>query len=173
MKFTIRQKAAGVVCLLALFLLAACDLGTDSVTGSPTISVSKIESVLAGAGSPAAGTGQSLYDLSVQYNIDAAVALAFFKHESGYGLHGVARVTLSLGNLRCKPDYECYDGYAKFVSWQQGYEAWYKLISGGSYVGSGKSTIATIIPTYAPSDDHNDEQSFIDDVNQTVQQYRS
>ena len=38
-----------------------------------------------------AGTGQALYDLSVQSQIDDAFALAFFQHESAFGTTGMAR----------------------------------------------------------------------------------
>src|SRR5690348_14910566 len=44
----------------------------SSVVGSPTISAAKIDQILSNAGSPAAGTGQDLYNLGVQNNIDPA-----------------------------------------------------------------------------------------------------
>src|SRR5689334_14555272 len=73
----------------------------DSITGRPTLSPEFLNQVLQEAHSPAQGTGQALYALSVQYGIDDAYALAFFKHESQYGTTGVARSTRSLGNIRC------------------------------------------------------------------------
>src|SRR5581483_1686355 len=51
-----------------------------TVTGQPTITVDKINSILATYKSPAAGTGQELYSLGVQYGIDPVFALAFFHH---------------------------------------------------------------------------------------------
>src|SRR5258706_11588722 len=69
-----------------------------SVVGPPTISAHFINSVLAANHSPAAGTGQELYDLGVQYGIDPVFALAFFQHESDFGTQGEATVTMSLGN---------------------------------------------------------------------------
>lgn len=145
---------------------------SPSVVGPPTISAAKIDSILSDAGSPAAGTGQSLYTLSQQYNIDDAIALAFFKHESGYGLYGMARTTRSLGNIGCEDGYDCYQGFAAFSSWQQGYKAWYILISGPLYVGSGLTTVDAILHKYDPSSSDGDA-SYISDVEQSVSQYRS
>src|SRR5215469_130392 len=50
-----------------------------SVIGGPSLSAQKVDHVLSSAQSPAAGTGQALYDLSAQYGIDDAFALAVFK----------------------------------------------------------------------------------------------
>src|SRR6266700_4416983 len=57
-------------------------LAHQSIEGKPTLSAAFVDKVLAAAGSKAAGTGQALYDRSVQYGIDDAYALAFFQHES-------------------------------------------------------------------------------------------
>jgi Mannosyl-glycoprotein endo-beta-N-acetylglucosaminidase len=170
----IRPRQA-ICCLFSLFFvaLAACSGGFDtSVVGSPTVAAAKVDTVLCNAGSPACGTGQALYDLSKQYNIDDAVALAFFKHESQYGTLGMARATKSLGNIGCEAGYDCYQGFASFTSWVQGYRAWYELISGPMYVGSGLTTVSAILAKYdpAPSDD---EASYVSDVEQSVSQYRS
>src|SRR5260370_436812 len=55
--------------------------GSGSIVGRPSLSPDFINRVLAAAHSPAQGTGQALYDLSVQYGIDDAYALGFFKQE--------------------------------------------------------------------------------------------
>ena len=107
------------------------------------------------------GKGQALYDLGVKYGIDPAFALAFFMHESTFGTAGMARVTLSLGNLRCIPSVPCNNGYAQFSSWEQGFEAWYKLIRNLYVAQWGLVTIDQIIPTYAPSSDHNNVSGYI------------
>ncbi|HLX40890.1 MAG TPA: hypothetical protein VKR42_10165, partial [Ktedonobacteraceae bacterium] len=52
--------------------------GPYSVIGKPTITADFINRVLSAYNSPAAGKGQSLYDLGVKYGIDPAFALAFF-----------------------------------------------------------------------------------------------
>jgi hypothetical protein len=151
--------------------------GGTSVLGGPSLSAAFIDRVLSRYGSPAVGTGQALYALSQQYGIDDAFALAFFWHESNFGLNGEARVTHSLGNLRCIANVACIDqdrgGYAAFPDWATGYAAWYALIAGPMYVGDGLTTVQEIIPRYAPAADHNDEQAYIDNVVAVVGELRS
>ena len=146
---------------------------TTSVTGSPSISASQIDKVLCSANSPACGTGNSLESYGQQYGIDPAFGLAVFKHESGFGTAGVARQNLSLGNLRCIPDAACQGGYAAFPSWEQGYSAFYKLISGPLYVGSGLTTPEQILARYAPSGDGNNPVAYAEDVRATMTSWRT
>ena len=145
----------------------------SSVVGSPTITAQQIDQVLCKYGSPACGTGQSLYTLGQQYNIDPAFALAVFFNESNFGKAGEAADSHSLGNLRCIPDAACVHGYAWFNNWQDGYAAFYKLISGPYYVGSGLTTPENILPKYAPSDDNNDPQHYASVVNSCMSLWRS
>lgn len=139
--------------------------GSYSVLGKPTITADFINRVLAYYHSPAAGLGQQMYDLGVKYGIDPVYALAFFMHESLFGTTGEARTTLSLGNLRCIPTRPCIDqdrgGYAQMYSWTDGFEQWYKLIRNLYVEQWGLVTIDQIIPTYAPSSDHNDVAGYI------------
>lgn len=146
--------------------------GTYSVIGSPSISVGQIERVLQQYNSPAAGLGQKLYDLGVQYGIDPAYALAFFVHESGCGTQGVARTTKSLGNIRVTPGWESYNGYRQYSSWEQGFEDWYKLITDLYINGWGLRTVDAIIPVYAPSGDNNSPPSYIASVKWMVDEWR-
>lgn len=126
--------------------------GSYSVVGGPSLPPSFINTVLARAGSPAQGTGQSLYDLSQRYHIDDAYALAFFQHESSYGRNGMARTTRSLGNIRCAGYATCLSGFRAYPTWQAGYADWYHLIA-TAYVARGLTTVPRIIPVYAPSGD--------------------
>ncbi len=135
--------------------------GPYSVISKPTITADFINRVLAAYNSPAVGKGQELYDLGVKYGIDPAFALAFFMHESTFGTAGMARTTLSLGNLRCIPSVPCNNGYAQFSSWEQGFEAWYKLIRNLYVAQWGLVTVDQIIPVYAPSSDHNNVNGYI------------
>lgn len=142
-----------------------------TVLGSPTISPSRIDQILCTAHSPACGTGQALFTDGVKYGIDPVYALAFFHHESSYGLYGVARSSRSLGNIRCTPGYKCIDGYRAYSTWQEGYSDWYQLIL--YYVTQWhKATLSTIIPTYAPSSE-NDVQAYLEAVENDVREWRS
>jgi hypothetical protein len=160
-----------------------------SLVGSPTVSAAFIDQVLARYHSPAAGLGQVIFDDGVKYDIDPVFALAFFMHESSFGTAGEARSSLSIGNLRCVgAGYEdlhpsCRDNYAWFSSWEDGIEAWYRLIKvgyvqGGINAAIGRDacpcvTVAQIIPVYAPRSDHNNEQAYIDAVEHEVDIWRS
>src|SRR5437588_4181640 len=151
-----------------------------SVLGPPTVSAAFMNQVLAAAHSPAAGKGQALYTDGVRYGIDPVFTLAFFLHESSFGTTGVARFSLSLGNLRCIPDTVCRDGYAWFPTWEAGFEAWYRLILYGyvqgevtiPLVGHTCTTVAQIVPVYAPAADHNNEAAYISAVEAVVDKWR-
>jgi hypothetical protein len=143
------------------------------VTGPPTLSAAFLNAILALAHSPASGTGQILYDLSQQYQIDDAYALAFFQHESDYGTTGIARFTRSLGNIRCSAGYICLDGYRYYTTWQQGEQDWYVLIR-QLYVNQWHlTTVAQIVPIYAPASDGNDPTSYIAAVDNAVTVWRN
>jgi len=155
-----------------------------SVLGSPSISAGMINQVLDHYQSPAAGQGQALYDLGVKYGVDPAFALAFFMNESTFGTQGMATSTLALGNERCLSDRPCVNTqglpcqagqscYAQFYSWADGFEHWYMLITGSLYKGAGLTTVATIIPRYAPGSDNNDEAHYIAVVEHAVDTWRA
>ncbi len=144
----------------------------SSVEGKPSLSVAFIDKVLAAANSKAAGTGQSLYDLSKKYGIDDAYALAFFQHESTFGTGGVARATLSLGNIRCSEGYICIEGYRAYSSWQEGYADWYRLIRNLYISQWGLRTVEQIVPKYAPSSE-NDVTGYISAVEKDVSTWRA
>src|SRR6266568_7877871 len=140
--------------------------GPYSILGKPTITVDFMNQVLASYNSPAAGKGKALYDYGVKYGIDPIYALAFFLHESTMGTTGVARTTLSLGNLRCIPARSCIptgsNGYfAQMHNWEDGFEQWYKLIRNLYIAQKGLVTVDQIIPVYAPSSDHNNVKGYI------------
>ncbi len=158
--------------------------GPYNVLGKPTVTADFINKVLAAYHSPAAGKGQALYDLGVQYGIDPAFALAFFMHESSFGTAGEARSTLALGNLRCIPNRPCIntDGtacqqgqscYAQFYSWEDGFKGWYELIRNLYVARWGLVTVDQIIPVYAPAADHNDEQGYINSLKRELDTWHS
>ncbi len=144
-----------------------------SIVGSPSISASFINQVLIAYHSPAAGKGQALYDLGVQYHIDPAWALAFFMHESLFGTKGEATFTRSLGNLRCIPNYPCPHGYAQFPSWEEGFKAWFVLLSGPLYIGAGRTAVEDIVHRYAPAADNNNELAYCAALSAAVQEWRA
>ena len=147
--------------------------GLYSVIGSPSISADFINQVLAAYHSPAAGKGQALYDLGVQYGIDPVFALAFFMHESTFGTKGEAVNSRSLGNLRCIPNFRCQDNFAWFNTWEDGFKAWYQLIRNLYVAQWDLVTVDQIIPKYAPEADHNDEDGYIAALKHAVDTWRA
>jgi hypothetical protein len=144
-----------------------------SVRGGPTVSVALINQVLAAYGSPLAGQGQAIYDLGVQYGIDPAFCLAFFVQESDAGTRGEAALTHSVGNLRPEAGAPSLDGYRYYDTWLEGAEDWYRLIS-NVYIAQWKlSTVAAIVPIYAPGNDNNDVSTYISNVEQPVALWRA
>ncbi len=145
------------------------------VRGRPSLSAAFVDQVLAASHSPAAGLGQTFYDLSLQYGIDDVFALAFFWHESNFGVNGEAAFTHSIGNLRCYTGAACVDqdrgGYAYYSTWETGIKAWYALIR--AYVADGLLTVPAILSRYAPRSDQNDETVYRDDVMAHVVCWRS
>jgi hypothetical protein len=125
-----------------------------SVLGGPSLSADFINHVLSSAGSPAAGTGQALYDLSVESGIDDAYALAVFEKESSFGKYGAASQNHALGNIVCAGYPTCHGRFRWYPSWLVGEEDFYQLIS-REYVSRGLSTVETITPVYAPSSENN------------------
>jgi Mannosyl-glycoprotein endo-beta-N-acetylglucosaminidase len=144
-----------------------------SIVGGPSLSASKIDQILINAGSPAAGSGAEFVLDSAQYNIDDSVAMAFFHHESGFGTSGAAVQTHSIGNINCTAGYSCIGRFRSYPSWEAGIDDWYRLISGPAYAGSGLTTLAQIIPKYAPASDNNDESAYIAAVQSDVATWRS
>ena len=144
-----------------------------SVIGPPTISAAFINQILSANSSPAAGTGQAIFDLGQKYGIDPVFAMAFFEHESSFGTKGVARVTRSAGNIRASAGYAQFEGYRAYRNWTAGFEDWYKLIK-TLYIGQwGLTTVEQIVPVYAPSSDSNDVPAYISAVESAVDQWRS
>lgn len=182
MKYFSKLLCVGGACLILSLVLssqARADASHSqltssySVLGSPTVSVAFINQVLAFNHSPAAGKGQALFDDGVTYGIDPVFALAFFMHESSFGTTGVARLTLSLGNLRCIPLYSCIDGFSSFPTWEAGFNAWYSLIRDVYVAKWHLSTVEQIIPTYAPASDHNNVAGYINAVERAVDTWRN
>ncbi len=147
-----------------------------AVMGAPTITPAQIEQVLQEWNSPAVGHGQELYDLGVRYNINPAIALAFFIHESGAGSNRAwagwkpdGTTTHNIGNIICTPGWRCHGRFRDYNTWGEGMEDWYKLIR-DLYVGEWRrETVEDIIPKYAPASDNNDEQAYINSVKRMVE----
>jgi hypothetical protein len=148
---------------------AAAVAPPGKLSGGPSLSASFIDKVLQANHSPAQGLGTTLYQLSQQDNIDDAVPLAVFHHESNYGLLGVAHVTLSIGNIRCSPGYRCYEGFRAYASWQDSAKDWFQLIK-TVYLPHSLDTVDKMIRVYAPD---GGEQAYINSMLADIKRWRA
>jgi hypothetical protein len=152
--------------------------GDYRLKAAPSLSPAEIDRILAAYGSPAVGTGQAWHDLGVRYGIDPAFAVAFFIHESSAGTNpnwaGVkpgGGTTHNVGNIICAGYPTCYGRFRDYDSWETGIEDWYRLIDREYIQGRGLSTVAEVIPIYAPAIE-NDVQGYIDSVADLVDDWR-
>lgn len=122
--------------------------------------------VLRAAKSPALPEAEACYDICVAAGIDPAVALAFFQHESTYGKKGLATSTLNWGNIRRSQGRgvnKVIPGrgqFAHYTSWAASLADWCDLIKSKTYIGRGLTTVALVLPVYAPSSDNNKPERY-------------
>jgi hypothetical protein len=149
-----------------------------SFLAQPRLSAAFINRVLAAYHSPAAGLGAQIYNLGQQSGVNSDLLLGIFGHESLFGTTGEAHVSRSVGNLRCLDSSyapyhtRCANGYAQFPSWLDGIGAFYRLLKVGyidglvtvPIVGHRCTTLAQVIPVWAPVGDGNDPGAYIGDV---------
>lgn len=146
-----------------------------TIVSPPRITDDVFVDVLQRAQSPAAEGAATLYAVCVSYGVDPAVALAFFAHESSYGRQGKAVQTRNWGNLRAGP--RAYQiapvggsggPFAWYRSWRESLEDFCVLLRGPAYEGAGRTTVATVVPRYAPSSDGNRPAAYIKAVETLV-----
>jgi hypothetical protein len=104
--------------------------------------------------------------------------VAFFVHESTAGTapgwagwKGDGSSTHNVGNIICAGYPSCYGRFRDYPSWEAGIEGWYRLIATEYIAGRGVTTVAQILPIYAPSFE-NDTQGYIRTVEQMVERWR-
>lgn len=100
-------------------LATALNAGQPSIYGKPSLSAKQIDAILAKVGSPAAGTGQALYQGSIASGINDTFALGVFYAESKYGTLGAATANHSLANFTQNGKLVSYP------TWSQSYTDFY------------------------------------------------
>lgn len=146
--------------------------------GPPSLSAAQVDRVLQEYGSPAQGSGQDFYNLSLQYNIDDAYALAFFVQESSAGtdprwdgIKADGTTTHDIGNIACAGYPTCYGRWRDYSSWREGIEDWYRLIRDEYIEARGHTTIDEVLPIYAPAFE-NDTAGYTNSVSALVAKWR-
>lgn len=152
--------------------------GDYRLRAPPSLTGEQIDSILAGYGSPATGTGQVWVDTGVHYGIDPAFALAFFIHESTAGTHpnwagqkGNGQTTHNVGNIICAGYHRCHGRFRDYATWEEGINDWFRLIAVEYIEGRGTETVADIIPIYAPAVE-NDVNAYVRTVERLVDEWR-
>jgi len=186
--------------LFLLVLLAGCDTSSTTtptgynlaLTGGqrPSLSAGHIDRIL--AGSPAAGTGGTIYQLGVSYKIDPVFFLGFFWEESRFATDPnglVAKLDLNPGSIECtgpsspdrKPRYTCPTKFRKYATWADGEQDWFELIAYGYVYGDHGQFVSpqcpctdvqSVVNVYAPSTENN-VKAYVSTVEAKVDAWRS
>lgn len=139
----------------------------------PDIPPEKFEQVLDDAGSPAKGS-RGYLDI-VHRRVSPAFALAIFKHESRFGTVGIVP-QYSLRNPGARRSTVTGEGteiqipgrgqFVKYETWTQGWaDLAYSLVAPHFvYVKENRRTIRQIIERWAPPEDNNNPDSYINAV---------
>jgi len=141
-----------------------------AIMHAPSVSVAAIRAALRTAGSPVLDAtyadhkdaAEYIWDSGRVVGVDPAVVMGMFHHESLFGTRGMARQTLSVGNIRPLAGQPQINGYRLYASWQQGIDDCYRLLR--SYVRNGVATVSQAIPVWAPPSDNNDDSAYIASV---------
>lgn len=156
--------------------------GEMAVVAPPRISAEKFRSILVSGASPAAPFSAELYAVCVREYIDPAVAVAFFQHESGLGSRGICAAydLKNWGNVRTPEDASLgtliqteRGPFARYPDWQSGLLDWCRRLKGPKYAGAGLATVERVVWKYAPADDGNSPQAYIEAVRSLVHSWTS
>jgi hypothetical protein len=143
------------------------------------MSLATFQQVLEDANSPAAINAEAMYNLGKDIGIEPSFLLAVFKHESSFatdpnwaGWKDDARIssTHNIGNIRCTPGYDCYDGWRDYPNWVDGARDLYGLLSYYYIEQNGLDTVREILYRYAPPNE-NDTEGYIRTVLADMQRW--
>jgi hypothetical protein len=151
-----------------------------AIAGPPGLDYGEFRAILDGAQSPAAEEAIGLWAVLVGAGIRPEVWLAFFHHESGYGLLGICFKynTKNAGNVR-SPEVpgagvviQTERGpFVKYHTWTAGAQDWAARMKGPKYAGAGLTTVRQVIPKYAPAEDSNAPESYIAAVLRDIERW--
>src|SRR5581483_5127317 len=120
----------------------------SNVIGSPSLPAATVNTILARAGSPMAGTGAVIEQAARQANIDDAFALAVWWTETNDGAAGVGRADHNPGGVRARPAYPAAaDGYTVYPSYAAGISDWFNVVK-SRYTSRGLTTVYAISYPY-------------------------
>jgi hypothetical protein len=140
----------------------------------PRISKDLFVDVLRRHRSPAYPMAAAMYDACVDEEVDPALLLAFFQHESNLGKAGLC-VQYNLqnpGNVRTPMNIERgrqlqipgRGPFFQFYTWELGARDWAERMRDKYTRDLGLPTVRTALPTYAPSSDNNNPVVYAEKV---------
>ena len=125
--------------------LPAADL---SVVGGPSLPAATVDMIFKNLGSPMAGTGRLVEQMSQQANIDDAFALAVWWAETNDGAAGVGLTDHNPGSVRGSVGYpSAFDGYTIYPSYSAAVIYWFNMLK-KRYVDEGLNTVYLISHPY-------------------------
>lgn len=163
---------------VSMTLLRSIATESLSFVHAPRISKQQFVQILVDGRSPAAADGPLMYRAIASVGVDPAVALAFFKHESGFGRYGLCAThdLKNMGNVRTA--YNKMRGreivisgrgnFFKFDSWEVGALDWAEHMRYRYGDENGLTCVETAVPIYAPTADNNKPQVYIQAVRDAV-----
>lgn len=104
-------------------LSEATNAGMPAVFSKPSLTATQIDKVLCAVHSSACGTGQALYDGSVQSGVNDLFAMGVFRAQSDYGTLGTAVAAKSIG------DFSQHGQFISYKTWQDGYTDFYQRVA--------------------------------------------
>lgn len=150
-----------------------------TLVGAQSLTAEQIDVILNECNSPAKSTGADWVTAGNHYGIDAAYAVAFFYHESTCGSNAAwagikpdGTTTHNVGNIICAGYATCFGRFRDYPDWQAGINDWFRLIAIEYVQQRGLTTVAGIIPVYAPSEE-NDVDAYVRTVNELVTEWRA
>lgn len=122
-----------------------------TLIAAPRISKETFHQILSDNNSPVAEVADECYDICVHFQIDPAVALAFFQQDSDFGTRGAmieGRSTLDNKNWGNRfGDGGGVGGMQQFDTWQDGLEYWCKYYY-DEHAWDGRLTVENVVPRY-------------------------
>lgn len=109
----------------------------------------------AGKGGVLVGMGGAVIEAGEKNGINPGILAGMIIHETGWGKSSLAKNNNNLGGVKCKPTFECRNGFTVFESPAHSIQVQAELLAGKTYVGAGLVTFKQILERYAPPSDGN------------------
>ena len=122
--------------------------GDLSVVGEPSLPAATVDTIFKNLGSPMAGTGQLVAQMSRQTHVDDAFALGVWWTETNDGAAGVGLADRNPGSVRGSIGYpSAFDGYTIYPSYAAAVVYWFNMLH-NRYVAQGLNTVYLISHPY-------------------------